>query len=168
MTDEKPTYEALEDRIRQLEDELRQREVLERELEAGRNILTEAERLANFGGWMWDIEQDVWSMTANWLQIHGCSKPVLSTSELLKIAHPDDLPAISAAFEQAVSLGRPYAIEHRILRLVAPGVGKTFQHGIPDALPGGLLEMDPGQGQGGGKGCLRPGRADDRDPHGHH
>ena len=116
MTDEKPTYEALEDRIRQLEDELKQREVLERELEAGRNILTEAERLANFGGWMWDIEQDVWSMTANWLQIHGCSKPVLSTSELLKIAHPDDLPAITAAFEQAVSLGRPYAIEHRILR----------------------------------------------------
>ena len=51
-------------------------------------ILLETERLANVGGWEWDILKDVWTFSDHWLRIHGCSKRHLTTSELLPIAHP--------------------------------------------------------------------------------
>ena len=37
-------------------------------------------------------------MSENWLRIHGCSNPHLTTSELMPIAHPVDIPKIEKAF----------------------------------------------------------------------
>ena len=88
----------------------------EDELEKNRIILSEAEALAGLGGWEWDIMNDAWTMSENWLRIHGCSNPHLATSELLPIAHPEDIPKIEKAFARAVEHGEPYKIEHRIVR----------------------------------------------------
>jgi len=92
------------------------RKQAEAELEKNRSILLEAEKLAGFGGWEWDIMNDAWTMSENWLRIHGCSNPHLSTSELMPIAHPEDVPKIEKAFARAVEYGAPYKIEHRIVR----------------------------------------------------
>jgi len=79
-------------------------------------ILSETERLANVGGWEWDIAKDVWTFSDNWLRIHGCTKRHLSTSDLLSIAHPDDRKDIQKAFDRAVTEGAGYSSEHRIIR----------------------------------------------------
>jgi PAS domain S-box-containing protein len=86
------------------------------ELEKNRSILSEAEKLAGLGGWEWDIINDAWTMSENWLRIHGCSNPHLATSELMTIAYPEDIPRIEKAFAKAAEHGSPYKIEHRIVR----------------------------------------------------
>ena len=88
----------------------------EDELEKNRIIMSEAEALAGLGGWEWDIINDAWTMSENWLRIHGCLNPHLTTSELMPIAHPVDIPKIEKAFARAVDYGEPYKIEHRIVR----------------------------------------------------
>ncbi len=58
-----------------------------------------------------------------------------TTGELRKwgttdAVHPDDLPAVVAAWQQAVATGQPYEIEHRMRR--ADGVYRWFQlRGVP-------------------------------------
>jgi PAS domain S-box-containing protein len=79
-------------------------------------LLSEAEKLANVGGWEWDIVKNKWTFSDNWLRIHGFSKRHLETSELLNIAHPDDRPDIQKAFDKAIIENAPYEIEHRIIR----------------------------------------------------
>ena len=86
------------------------------ELEKNRSILSEAEKLAGLGGWEWDIINDAWTMSENWLRIHGCSNPHLATSELMTIAYPEDIPKIEKAFAESAEHGSPYKIEHRIVR----------------------------------------------------
>ncbi len=78
-------------------------------------IMSETERLANVGGWMWDVTADVWTFSDNWLRIHGYTDQYLSTSELMQLAHPDDVAEIQHAFDQAITKGINYNIQHRII-----------------------------------------------------
>ncbi len=110
---QKPSYEELENRIKQLEHiVLGAKQSDERLL----SIMSEAEKLANFGAWEWDMIQNKWTMSDNWLKIHGCKNKVLTTEDLLAIAHPDDINRIQEAFNQSINHGAPYNIEHRIVR----------------------------------------------------
>jgi PAS domain S-box-containing protein len=92
------------------------RKVTQEEIEKNRRILAEAEKLAGLGGWEWDITNDVWTLSENWLLIHGCSDPHLKTAELMYIAHPEDRPKIEKAFIRSATHGEPYKIEHRIIK----------------------------------------------------
>jgi PAS domain S-box-containing protein len=91
------------------------RKILQKESEINKTILLEAEKLAGFGGWQWDIENDFWTLSQNWLRIHGCSNKHLATEELIKITHPDDIPKIKKAFDRVVKEGGTYHIDHRII-----------------------------------------------------
>jgi uncharacterized protein YdhG (YjbR/CyaY superfamily) len=51
----KPTYEALEERVRQLEQSDSIRERAEKALQASEAKLREAQRLAGLGYWHWDV-----------------------------------------------------------------------------------------------------------------
>jgi PAS domain S-box-containing protein len=112
----KRTYEELEQRIKGLEGEIEHYRNVQDEMGKNQLLLTEAEKLANVGAWEWDIVNDIWTMSENWLTIHGCKDPILSSSELLPIAHPEDRLKIENAFLKAVEHGQPYDIEHRIIR----------------------------------------------------
>ncbi len=111
----------------------------EAELEKNRSILEHAEKLAGLGGWEWDIENDQWTTSDNWVRIHGASSAQLTTAELLQFAHPNDIPIIESALEQAVSGAAPYDIEYRIIRgdtgmmrfIKAKGELKTATSGEP-------------------------------------
>jgi len=81
-----------------------------------KSIMTQAEELAQLGSWEWNIQNDSWILSENWKRIHGVSDVNLTTSELLPIAHPEDRPSIEKAFARAVEYGKPYDIEHRIIR----------------------------------------------------
>jgi PAS domain S-box-containing protein len=81
-----------------------------------RSLLESSQELANLGSWEWDIVNDRWLFSEQWEKIHGISGDSVSTSELLKIAHPDDAPYIEQAFSDAKAEGKPYDIQHRIIR----------------------------------------------------
>ncbi len=91
------------------------RKMLQKESEKNKTILLEAENLAGFGGWQWDIGKNSWTLSQNWLKIHGCSNRHLATEELIKIAYPEDIPKIQKAFDRVVKEGGTYHIEHRII-----------------------------------------------------
>lgn len=137
----KPSYEELEQRVRDLE----QAEV---EFENNRKLLLEAEKLADLGAWEWDIGNDVWTLSDTWLRIHGCMNKQLTTPALLRIAHPDDRQIIEKAFQEAIEYGKPYEIEHRILRqdsgeercIKAYGDLRTDQSGNPVRLIGAVAQ----------------------------
>lgn len=63
-------------------------------------------------------------------QYIGCSLDVLKNWAASDTVHPDDLPAVIAAWMHSVTTGEPYAIEHRIRR--ADGVYRWFHvRGLP-------------------------------------
>ena len=96
--------------------DVRERKRAKEELRQSRNLLAEAERMADVGAWSWDIEKDVWSFSENWLRIHGCHEPPRDTDDLLQIAHPDDLPRIREAVSKSLTERTRYDIEHRVVR----------------------------------------------------
>jgi diguanylate cyclase (GGDEF)-like protein/PAS domain S-box-containing protein len=96
--------------------DIRERKRAEEELRQSRNLLAEAERMADVGAWSWDIEKDVWSFSDNWLRIHGCHEPPRSIDDLLQIAQPDDLPRIREAVSKSLTERTRYDIEHGIVR----------------------------------------------------
>jgi signal transduction histidine kinase/ActR/RegA family two-component response regulator len=97
-------------------DDITERKFVEDELRQSRNLLVEAEKMADVGAWSWDIKNDVWSFSENWLTIHGCSEPPRTADDLLPIAHPDDLPRVREAFRMTLADKTRYDIEHRIIR----------------------------------------------------
>ncbi|MCF8038293.1 MAG: PAS domain S-box protein [Desulfohalobiaceae bacterium] len=96
--------------------EITKRKQAEMELDKSRTILAEAEKVAGLGGWEWDIQNDTWTMSDNWLRTHGCSKASFTTAELLPITHPQDREKVHQALTRASQTGEPYDIVHRIVR----------------------------------------------------
>jgi signal transduction histidine kinase/ActR/RegA family two-component response regulator len=96
-------------------DDITKRKLMEEKLRQSWNFLAEAEKIANVGAWSWDIDKDIWTFSENWLAIHGCGEPPRTIEDLMKIAHPDDLPMIRAALQKSLAEKTRYDIEHRIV-----------------------------------------------------
>ncbi|MDZ7796026.1 MAG: PAS domain S-box protein [Candidatus Marinimicrobia bacterium] len=96
--------------------DITERKRAEKAVATQKDIMTQAEELAEMGSWKWDIKNDSWVMSDNWKKIHGIADIQLSTHHLLKIAHPEDTPTIEEAFTRAAENGEPYDIQHRIIR----------------------------------------------------
>jgi PAS domain S-box-containing protein len=85
-------------------------------LRKSETILAEAERVAGFGAWEWDIGENQVTLSDEWLRIHGYDEHESSPEDLLAIAHPEDLPYVEKAFQDALDGVKPYDVEHRIVR----------------------------------------------------
>ena len=96
--------------------DITERKNTEKALAKKTTLLEESQELANLGSWEWDIVDDTWVFSEQWKQIHGVSDDDLKTSNLLEIAHPEDAPYIEKAFSEAKEEGKPYNIQHRIIR----------------------------------------------------
>ena len=96
--------------------DITERKHAEEDLAKSRLILAEAERLAGWGAWEWDIVNDFWTMSDNWLRIHGFSVAPVKTAELFPVVHPDDFAKLEGAFTESISQGKHYELEHRIIR----------------------------------------------------
>jgi two-component system, cell cycle sensor histidine kinase and response regulator CckA len=112
-------------------------------------ILAEAERLAGMGAWSHDVQAETWTFSRNWLAIHGCRAAPAGREELMRIAWPEDIPRIEAAFEKTFSGKEPYEIEHRIVRadtgeirtIQAFGELVRDQKGNPLRMTGAVLDI---------------------------
>lgn len=85
---------------------------------ASERRLAEAQRIAHLGSWEWDIVADeiVWSDEV--YRIFGLSseRPPLSYGEFLDAVHAEDRGAVDRAVRAALEQGRPYSIQHRVVR----------------------------------------------------
>ena len=88
----------------------------EAELQKSRQLLHEAERLSHTGAWEWDLESGLINVSDEWMRIHGVEKHHFTTDELIKIAHPDDVPTIQESWKAVFEKHSEYNIEHHIIR----------------------------------------------------
>jgi PAS domain S-box-containing protein len=126
-----------------------ERKQAEMALAKQKQVMGQAEKLAELGSWEWDIVNDTWLFSDNWLNIHGCVNSQLSTSQHILIAHHEDRPAIEEAFARAVENGEPYDIQHRIIRqdtgdirhVQARGFALFDDAGKPKSLVGAVQDI---------------------------
>jgi hypothetical protein len=50
-------------------------------------LLGEAEKIADLGAWMFEIKEDRWTMSDQWLKIHGSNNRNPSTQQLLPLSY---------------------------------------------------------------------------------
>ncbi len=80
--------------------------------------LAEAQRLAHLGGWEWDVQTDEISWSDEVYRIYGL-KPqsvVPSFDRFMEVVHPDDRNLVRTIIDEALDGGRPYDVEHRVVR----------------------------------------------------
>ena len=87
--------------------------------------LVNAQRIAKLGGWDWDIEKDDLHWSDEIYRIFGVEpKEFGATYEaFLGFVHPEDRMAVHRNVTEALTLRKPYSIEHRIV--LADGTQKV-------------------------------------------
>ena len=109
----------LVDTKRRLEDEVARRTVSERRLVERERQLAEAEALAHVGAWGWDIASGTVTWSDELFRIFGMqprSPATMSYEEYRSLLHPDDAHILEEAVRRSLASGRPYQVEHRVLR----------------------------------------------------
>jgi len=87
-------------------------------LRASREKLIEAQRIAHFGGWEWDIAADKINLSNEARRIMGLTSQgeTLPLKSFLGVIHPDDRAAVQQAIDQAINQGTVLALDYHILR----------------------------------------------------
>ncbi len=96
------------------------------EREAGRQALAstasrlgEAQALAHIGSWEWDIGRDIVVWSEELYHVFGLDQDRperLTYATYLGLVHPDDRQLADEGVRRALEDGRPYSLEHRIVR----------------------------------------------------
>jgi PAS domain S-box-containing protein len=94
------------------------RKLAEAALRESRQELSEAQRIAKVGSWVWEPEHDfvTWSEELYQIAARDPSKPAPSYRELLQYYNPENRKRLSAAVERALQTGAPYELDLEVLR----------------------------------------------------
>jgi len=92
------------------------RKQAEEALKKNQKLLFEAERISHTGAWEWDIQSGLWTVSDEWMKIHGVEKNTFNTEQLYKLADQKDLPRIVNAIEDVLTNGKSYDLRHRVIR----------------------------------------------------
>lgn len=89
--------------------------------------LENAQRIAKLGGWDWDIEKDDLHWSDEIYRIFGVEPGEFGATyeAFLGFVHPEDRMAVHRNVTEALTLRKPYSIEHRIV--LADGTQKVVQ-----------------------------------------
>jgi PAS domain S-box-containing protein len=87
---------------------------VERERARMERMLTETERIARVGGWRWDLATDRFTLSDEYMRIHGVQRRAMDREELLTLAAEEERDRLVEALERARVEGVPYRIEHWI------------------------------------------------------
>jgi len=106
------------ERVQERDAELaRYREHLEQEVAQRTARLTEAQRIAHLGNWEWDIVNNTLDWSDEIYRIFGLTQQQFGGTydAFLSAVHPEDRQLVETRIREAVELGHPYSVDHRIL-----------------------------------------------------
>ncbi len=115
----KPTYEELEQRVRELEKSELERKQLEEALKKSEALLAESQRIAHVGSWVFDINENRLTWSDETYRIFGLEPQEFEATyeAFLRAVHPDDRAEVDEAYSASLRDGSEgYEIEHRIVR----------------------------------------------------
>lgn len=101
------------------------RKKAEDELKRTNERLENAQRIANLGSWEWDMEKDELHWSDEIYRIFGLKPGEFEATyeTFLSYVHPEDRMAVHRSVTEALTLKKPYSIEHRIV--LADGTQKV-------------------------------------------
>ncbi|MCD6567459.1 MAG: PAS domain S-box protein [Dehalococcoidia bacterium] len=93
------------------------RKQAEEELRRSKAVLTEAQRIAHMGNWIWDIVKNELSWSDEIYRIFGLTQPACETTfeAFLNLAHPDDREFVQKSISEALHEQKNYSIDHRVV-----------------------------------------------------
>lgn len=127
-------------------DRKRAQEALQRE----KMMLSQTERIATVGSWMWDIATDTVTWSDEMFRIfqRDPAEGAPSFAEHPAFYHPDDMASLQRAVGAAVADGTPYELELRAIRkdgairlCVARGIAERGPDGRPARLLGSFQDI---------------------------
>ena len=92
------------------------RRMVEEALRSTARRLSEAEELAHVGAWEWNVADDRFYLSEEWLHIHGCADPSMAFGELMTLVHSDDRARVTEALAGAVAGSGKFDLNYRIKR----------------------------------------------------
>jgi PAS domain S-box-containing protein len=100
----------------------------EREVRDHLDALKQAQSIANFGSWEFDIKNNKIFWSEEISNIFTLKNPngELGVEHFIKLLHPDDRALAQSTIEQAIKKQKPYNFEYRIIR---PGGGINYLYG---------------------------------------
>ena len=111
----KPTYEELEQRVKELELEETEKKQTEQALEKEKYYLDQAQEIGNIGTWELDFQTNILFWTPETYRIFEIPVDTKLTYEfVLSLVYPDDQEYIDKNWQAALR-GQPYDVEHRII-----------------------------------------------------
>lgn len=92
------------------------RKKAEMALKESEERLKEAQRIANVGSWTWDIVNNISTGSEETNRIFGRDLSTsMDTAEFLSVVHPEDRKSVEEAVHGAVTTGKPFDLEYRIV-----------------------------------------------------
>jgi len=123
-----------------------ERKTNEIELQKSEKLLSEAQKSANIGSWVWDLKSGIAVWSEQLYKIYG-RDPNLGVPPIdsyLESYHPDDIEKLQNAIEAALNKGTSYLVDYRIFRendgearwIRSHGKLEKNENGKPDRLIG--------------------------------
>lgn len=119
-------------------------------LRTSQAFLAKAQRLARLGSWDWDVINDIDVWSEETYRICGLENQEIKPSyeKFLEFIHPEDRRKVRKAVQETLNTGKPYSIDHRILRrdgtirMVHEEGEATFdERGRPSRMFGTMLDV---------------------------
>ena len=111
-----PTYNELEERLKELESELDLQKKIKQKLEKKRYYLEQAQEIGGMGTWEVDLTNNHLHWTPQMYEMFGVpmQKGIKLDEVLRDLLHHDDQQLLNKAWEGALE-GKPYDFEHRAM-----------------------------------------------------
>jgi PAS domain S-box-containing protein len=108
---------AMRQRVAELETLEAERKQVREALEKSEKSLAEAQRIAHFGNWDWDITTDELSWSDEIYRIFGLAPQEFDANyeAFLNTVHPQDREFVQRSVDQALRKEQLYSIDHRIV-----------------------------------------------------
>lgn len=99
-----------------LEQEVQQRKTAETKLRMSIRQLNDAQKLARFGHWHWDLKTDEVTWSEGVFRIYGLpDKYPINYDEIIQFTHPDDREYVQKTVQACIAEQRNWEYYHRIL-----------------------------------------------------
>ena len=112
------SHAAMEQRIAERTHELAERKRAEEALRKSEASLREAQRIARLGNWEWNVISNELRWSDEVYSIFGLSRQQFGDTydSFLERVHPADREKVEQAVRESLQTGKPYGLEHRVMR----------------------------------------------------